>query len=353
MLVGALAVAVIGCSRSDDSGPKAVSAAPALPPAAVKVETVRSGSLVDRWTFLGQVDAKLAAEIAAAVEGHVVAVTVREGDRVSKNHVLLRLDGATLAASVEAAKARETGLAAELGAAERQLGRARTLKYPAVSEPELDRFELHVDKLRADLDTQRAETRRLQVELGHHIVRAPFAGAIKTRLVDPGAWINRGQALLSLVALDDLQVLVDVSVDLGRQLVLGNQATLLGKDPLPARIVGIVPALDADTRTMRVRLEPESRPAWLLAGMPLHVEFPVTVADGTAVLVSRDALVRSPAQVRIIKIVDGAAVPVVVEVIASAKGDALVRGEDLNPGDQVVVRGNERLRPGQPLNVAD
>jgi multidrug efflux pump subunit AcrA (membrane-fusion protein) len=50
--------------------------------------------------------------------------------------------------------------------------------------------------------------------------------------------------------------------------------------------------------------------------------------------------------------VDGNAQPIDVTVVATAEAQVLVRGDGLAAGDQVVVRGNERLRPGQPLQVA-
>src|SRR5690606_28087945 len=105
-----------------------------------------------------------------------------------------------------------------------------------------------------------------------------------------------GQPVLGLVSLDDLEIHVDVTSDLGVRLAVGAEAALVG--PAPARdtaratVAGIVDALDPATRTMRVRLVPEARPAWLLAGMAVDVQFSVTLGDG--VLVPRDAIIRGP-----------------------------------------------------------
>jgi hypothetical protein len=122
-----------------------------------------------------------------------------------------------------------------------------------------------------------------------------------------------------------------------------------------------VGVLAADTRTMRVRLQPRQRPDWLLAGMAVDVEFAVTLDSDLlgagGVLVPRDALVRGPVRVRVIKYVDGEAEPVQVTVLGTAEDRALVRPDPDQPslavGDRIVVRGNERLRPGQPLKVAE
>ena len=360
-----------GCGEPDTPAPTSSSSGP--PPALVELETARAGSLTDGWSFLGQVEPALASELAAAVAGHVLAVNAREGDRVTRGQVLLALDSAKARAELGATQARAQGLENELELARRQLERVRTLSYPTVSEPEKERYEGQVQNLEAQLAIQRAEIQRAQVELSRHTVRAPFAGVVGRRHVDPGAWVGVGQPVLSLVSLDDLEVHVDVSARLGGRLEVGQQARLLGPTTATAEIAGIVGALDASTRTMRVRLSPEDPPPWLLAGLAVDVEFPVTLGNegggDAGVIISRDALIQGPLDTRVIKYVDGKAVPVRVEVLATAGKRALVRpmaaegaaagspgdGQDatLGEGDSVVVRGNERLRPGQPLKVVD
>jgi RND family efflux transporter MFP subunit len=346
LLCLAAAALAAACSKSESAGEAKRPPRPAL----VEVAEVTDGKLTHGWTFLGQVEPALSAEIAAAVGGHLLAVNVREGDRVEAKQVLATLDSARIRASLAAARAKEKGLAAELELAEKQLKRIEKLQYPTVSEPERERFQLTAQTLRAQLATQRAETRRIQVEYAQHIVKAPFGGVVRARHVDPGTWVNVGQRLLEVVSLDEIEVHVDVSAELGGRLEAGHKAKLVGNSEVAADIVGVVPALDADTRTMRVRLVPTERPKWLIAGMAIDVEFAVTFA-GEGVTVPRDALLRGPVDVRVVKLVDGHGVSVKVEVLATAKASALVRAEELRAGDKVVVRGNERLRPGQPLEV--
>lgn len=370
------------CTESDTSSrPTTTSPRPAL----VELETVRAGNLTDGWTYLGQVEPALASDLATAVAGHVLAVNAREGDHVAKGKVLLTVDSAKVRAELAAARAREQGLDTELALAQRQLERVQTLSYPTISEPEKERYEREVKNLQAQLAIQRAEVQRVQVELARHTLHAPFAGVVGRRLVDPGAWVGAGQPVLSLVSLDDLEIHVDVSARLGARLAVGQHARLLGPTAVDAEIAGIVSALDASTRTMRVRLvprgEPASRPGWLLAGMAVDVEFPIDLGgDGSdGVIISRDALIQSPVGIRVLVYRDGAAVPVRVEVLATADNRVLVRPETrtgpgastgaspgastgtgspdeaarLAPGDKVVIRGNERLRPGQPVQVVE
>jgi RND family efflux transporter MFP subunit len=345
-LAGLLAGAGCGQSEAPAQGRNAPR------PALIEVEPAGEGDLTDGWSFLGQVQPAMAAELASAASGHVLSVNVREGDAVTKGQVLLTLDSAKVRAQLASAEARLEGIKTELVIAERQLERLRPLEFPTITETERERFELTVATLRAQLATQTAEVQQARVERAHHTLRAPFSGAVKARRVDPGAWVSVGQPVLELVSLEELEIHVDVSAELGGRLEVGGVATLVGNGRVSAEIAGVVPALDTATRTMRVRLVPSERPPWLIAGMAVDVEFEVRF-EGQGVTVSRDALLRSAVGVRLVKYADGAAVPVPVEVIATAEGRALVRGEGLAPGDLIIVRGNERLRPGQPVQVKE
>ncbi|ACY18820.1 efflux transporter, RND family, MFP subunit [Haliangium ochraceum DSM 14365] len=353
--LGGALVALLATAACDESAPAAKPEARAPAPARVSVETARAGSLTDGWSYLGRVESALSAELAAAAAGHVLNVQVREGDAVKKGQVLLALDSAEVRAALAAARARMVGLEGELELAKRQYERLSGVGFPTISEPERERYERDVTTLEASLATQRAEVQRAQVQLAQHTLRAPFSGVVSSRLVDPGAWVSVGQPVLGLVALEDLEILAQVSDRLAGRIEVGGRAQVRsGDSQAEAEIRGIVGALDPETRTMRVRLVPVERPAWLLAGMAVDVEFPVELgaeaADG-AVIVSRDAVLQGPINSRVVVVRDGEGAHVNVDVLARSGGDVLVRGDGLAAGDRVVVRGNERLRPGQTLEI--
>ena len=325
------------------------------PPALVEVASAVAGPLQVQTTFLGRVRPAMAAEIAAAVEGHVETISVREGDRVKRGAVLLRLDGDRVRAELRAARASVAGLQAELAAATRQQARiasipAGSADLPTVSDTERDSFQLAVDKKAAELEAARASVERLTVEVAHHNVSAPFAGVIRARYKDPGDWISVGERAIELLATDAPEVLVDVSVEVAGLLTTGAQAFLRSQEQEPAIVVGLVPALDPTTKTVRVRLVPVKPADWLLAGLPVDVAFPLEYSD-PGVVVPRDAVIRGQDGARVIKAVGAQAVFVPVVVVAAAEEDVLVQGDGLGVNDQVIVRGNERLQPGQPIKV--
>ena len=96
----------------------------------------------------------------------------------------------------------------------------------------------------------------------------------------------------------------------------------------------------------RWRLYSRPRP-----GQALRLTVPLHWEEAGAVNVHRDAIIADPEQASVVEVVDGKAQPVPVELLATTATEALVRAPALAPGDQVIVRGNERVRPGQEVRV--
>jgi multidrug resistance efflux pump len=176
---------------------------------------------------------------------------------------------------------------------------------------------------------------------------------IAARRIDPGDWVSPGTPALELVADGRTEVLVRVEPELLADVDVGTEATISrGSGTAPARVAGVVRALDEATRTAQLRLEATEDAPWLLAGAAVDVRFEL-VHEGDGVIVPRDALVEGVAQSRVVKVVDGQAQPVVVEVLERGVDEVRVRAEGLSAEDTLVVRGNDRLRPGQPVRVAE
>jgi len=353
--LGCTVAVTVGCSSSEGNTAKSKGKGGGRrgpPPALVKLAPVGNSSLTDRWAFLGQVKSAMSTSLAAAVSGHVRMLKVRVGDSIKKGEVVVKLDPTSIVAEVAATRAKEARYVAELAQAKRQVKRMKSLKSSAFSAPEREKFELDVESLSAQLRAQKAETRRAQTEYMHHIIHAPFDAVVRARHVNPGAWVNTGQPIIDIISLSQLEIYVDIAPELGRRLKVGDKAVLQGKPDVKATIAGIVPALDESTRGMRIRLTPDSRTDWLMAGRTVSVEFGVDLT-GKGVTVPTDALVRGPVSVRVVKAGGGKGVPVEVKVIATSGKTALVTGKGLTVGDKVVVRGNQRLRPGQALKVID
>jgi len=313
------------------------------------VAAVGHGALSAQRTFLGRARALSTTTLAAGVAGTVAEVAVRSGDTVEEGAVLARLDTDLITPRLEAARAAARQVNAELKQARRARDRAAKLPHPVVTEAERERLDSQVEALEAALSARRAEAARLRAEKARHTVAAPFAGTVRARTIEPGMWVNPGQPLIELVSTDDLEVEVDVDPALLPHIGKDAKATLVGSTTIEATVKGVVPALDALTRTVRVRLAPASKAPWLLAGGAVDVRFTWQTEPG--LVVDRDALVRGPSGVRVVEVVDGAAVPRPVKIVATAEQEAVVVGKGLTRDAQIITRGNERIRPGQKVAI--
>jgi RND family efflux transporter MFP subunit len=339
-----------GCEVPDSDAQAGGATTP--PPTRVAVALIRDGVLRDKLVFLGEARPLLQAELGAAADAEITEVTARVGDRVKKGDVLVRLDPRLAAASVAAARASRAATKAEFEQAERDRERSSRLTE-IMSKSEIERDASLADQLGAQARALRAQERRAKAQLHRYAVIAPFDGVVQERNVDPGDWVAPGDTVLVLVDDERVEVIVAGSADLVQRVQTETEAVIrLGTKEVPARVEGIVRALDPTTRTARLRLVPESTPSWLLPGLSVDVAFEIEHED-EGVIVPRDAIVYGVAGNRIVVVRDGKAEPVSIEVVAAADAEALVRGEGLSVGEQVVVRGNERLRPGQPVAVEE
>jgi len=317
-------------------------------PALVRVGTAREGALTDAWTTVGEVVALERAELAVGAEGPVRSVAVREGDRVESGALLLQVDASIALADHAAARAAFDEAEAELVRLEAALSRRSQLRKGVLSDEEIVNARQDVAAGRARVDARRADARRAAAVLARHRINAPFSGVVAARSVDVGDWLQAGSPVLTLVSTDSVEVRAQVPRRIAGRLQQGATVSLGSGQ---GTVVAVVPTLDAQTRTSLVRIAP-SADTPVVAGQALDISVPVSF-DEPGVTVPRDALIADPEQARLVRVVDGKAEMLSVDVLATTATEALVTAEGLDAGDTVVIRGNERVRPGQEVRVEE
>ena len=278
----------------------------------------------------------------------MVRVTVREGDTVAAGVLLVEVDSDLAAAQVSVARAEARRFQADLAQAERTLARLMRVGSSVLAVSEIEQAETLVATLRAGSDGATAQARLAEAQLARHRVTSPFPGIIAERHVDTGDWVTPGTRVLDVVRTDSLDLRVDAPVELAQRVSVGDSVRL-GTSGLGV-VVGVVPALDPVSRTAPIRVSPSGDVSGLIPGSTIDVVFDVAVSGG--VIVPRDAVVQGAVDTRVFRVSDDSAEPVVVQVLATTATEALVSAEGLHAGDALVVRGNERLRPGQRVMVA-
>ncbi len=341
---------VLGCegeapAKSGPNGP---------PPARVRVAEVRSGSIEAEWSFLGDVSALQHARLAAGASGEVRRVLVRVGDKVERGDLLVEVDPSIAAARVRAASASKQAGSAELERAQRDAERLGGAGPDIAARAEIEQANSEHKRAGAERGRLKAAEAEARAELGRHRVTAPFDGVVAARRVDPGDWVDPGVEVIELINDREVEVLTSVPPDVARYLSVDDKATLVRKaESVAATVRGIVPALDAESRTVRLRLVPDEATTWLLPGAAVDVVLTIQRSEAGALVVPRDALVYGIANLQVVKSVEGKAELLPVEILARGRDQVLISAEGLAAGDMVVTRGNERVFPGQPLLVLE
>lgn len=343
-LIGVAAGLWGACSETEKVKPR-------RPPALVSVAAVEDGTIEQRWSTLGRVTARARAEVSVGASGAVTKVTAQVGQKIRKGETLVEVDPTLAAAQVEVASAELETLRERLAQARRDLGRSESLaERSAVSLVEVERARSAASSLASELKAREAQLREVRAQYRQQFVRAPFDGVVAGRFVDPGDWVTAGTPVLELVSSASPYVLVDVGAELLASIEVGMTAELAGAGKTVAKVAARVNALDPITRTAPVRLEILDPPAWLLPGGTVSAVFQLAASD-SGVVVSRDAVLETQERARVFKIVEQRAESMQVRVLARGTDKLLVAGDGLQVGDQVVVRGNERLRDGQTVKL--
>lgn len=220
----------------------------------------------------------------------------------------------------------------------------------------------HVAQARARLKAQADEVARLEDILSKYTIRAPFDGYVVAKHTEVGAWVNPGTPVIEVVELDPVEIVVSVPeafiARVHESLEAHVRVEAWPEETFSGQVWRVVPQADVRSRNFPVKLRvPNPRGTHghkLKAGMLADVVLPIGKPQ-LALLAPKDALVLDQGAAKVIKIDDKgltSPVPVRLGVAHGSLIQVLDETHALRAGDQVVVRGNERLpKPGIPVQV--
>jgi len=336
---------------ADDAGK---SKAP--PPVPVRVAEVQQKMVSEQVSLVGTTEAMAKSTVAAEVSGVVEHFPVKEGDFVKKGDLLARLRSTALKIRLKGAVAARETIRNKLEYAEKDLERFSKLKEAdSIADTKYDEAFYNHQALSQELLNSEADIEYLKYEMGQKNVLAPFSGFVAKEHTQVGEWITIGGPVVDLVDLRKIQITVDVPE---RYAVLINpkgkvrvRLTHVSSDLRTGRIYAVIPQGDPDSRTFPTKINLDNPGFKIKSGMEAVVTF--SLADQkSALLVPKDAVVTAGDNRLVFMVNDGKAIPVPVKILGYYDGDVAVAGE-LTPGSWVVIRGNERLRPGQAVVITD
>ncbi|MEP7009780.1 MAG: efflux RND transporter periplasmic adaptor subunit [Acidobacteriota bacterium] len=263
-----LPLALLGFAACGGEKPVGQTAKPATPPGSdAPVERIAAASAGRPTGYLGVLVSRQSTSVAAAAGGRLEAVFVRPGDRLAKGASIARLDAASLAreldqmrASLSEAQAAERQ--ANLALADAESRQKRRLSIPesfskedlAQAEIQKQQAEAALESARARVSGERARVRLTEIAVGESEIRAPFAGTVAERFLDPGATVGAGTPIVRLVSEGGLIVRFAVPPAEAKSLALDAPIVASAADlgDLSGTIERISPEIDPASRMIFV-----------------------------------------------------------------------------------------------------
>jgi len=316
------------------------------PPPVVAVSEVRSESWVPAINAVGSLVAISGIDVTSEVAGKVSAVRFDSGQTAAEGDILLELDDTSDRATLE-------GLIAERKLAELKFERvARLLPEKSVSQSEYD-------EARALLDSAAAKVTAQQALIDKKQIRAPFAGLLGIRRVDPGEYLSPGAPIVPLEQLDP--IFADFSlperelarIAVGQTIEVRVQA--YEGSVFAGTVSALDPGIDTGTRSFRVRATLANPDGTLRPGM--FAEVRVLMPEAEQVLtIPRTAVSYNPYGnfVFVVQANDGQQVVErrQIDTGQSRDGRVAVTG-GLEAGERVVSAGQVKVRNGQAVVIDD
>ena len=320
-----------------------------MPPARVEIAAAELREMAPSVDIPGTVVSLNDSRIASEVDG-VLTWLANVGDPVDAGAVIARIDPRLIRIDVARAEANVGRLEADFQYRQRQLERTEELAQKnSTSKTLLDEARAQRDQAQHMLADARAALERARADLARTEIRAAFAGHVVERLASVGEYVSVGEDVVRLVDTHRIEIALPASIAQTRYVKPGMLVPVRNGSVVREHAVRtVVPVGDAVSRMVEVRLVATDTD-WLV-GTPVQVTLPS--ADAVSrIAVPRDALVERGNQTYIFKVgEDGKAEQVNVQVTAIV-GLWVGVASGVAAGDSIIVRGAERLAPGQAVEI--
>ncbi|NOZ54567.1 MAG: efflux RND transporter periplasmic adaptor subunit [Gammaproteobacteria bacterium] len=299
-------------------------------------------------TIISRNDAKLATE----VEGRLKRVA-EVGARVKEDQVVARVDNTFVNLEIEELESAVEREKAQLSFLREEVKRLQRLeKQNNASKTRLEQTRADRDIARNNLNIARTRLQLAKEGKWRHEIRAPFTGVIAERYVQAGERVNKGDQVVRLIDAVAMEVRASVPLISINYITEGSKLVLSVEQSERVEIEGvvrtIVPVGDERSGLMDLRINFKSR-GWRV-GQPVRVALPTANPKKTLV-VPRDALVLRRGGIAVYKVNEDNKAEKIPVSLGIAAGDFVEVIGQVQSGDKIIVRGAERLRPGQSVNI--
>lgn len=330
-----------GAQQARLSGPR---------PASVTVATAVRMTMSPMTELPGSVMSIRDSVVASEASGKIVEV-LNVGGRVKKGAVIARIDDTDARRILAQRQANIDRLKSQYEYRRNLYQRYSNLGEDS-GEPEIlvEQYRTNRDAAKADLTGAELAYAEAETNLVRTQIRAPFSGSIVSRSIQVGEYAQIGRAVARLVDTNALEVTAQVPTSLVQPISAGTLLRITGQgENATATLRAIVPVGNTVSRTMELRATLKGS-AWFV-GTPVRVFLP-SAARRSVIAVPRDALILRPESIAVFVIKNDVAHRQIVTT-GYGQGEFIEIVGDVGENDQVVIRGGERLRDGQKVDLSD
>lgn len=350
LIAAALSVVLILPMLDYDAGASAP-AKPDAPPAIVSVALAVRTELAPRHWTPGSVISRQDARVASEQSGRIIRVA-EVGQSVRAGQPIAALDDSALRLREQEGQAELARIQAQLDLATRQEQRyAQLAAQQNIARAQYEQLRAERDVLLQDRARSQALLAQTRHQRAQMTVRAPFSGVVVERQVQLGEYVVGGAAVARLVDTSAQEVRVRAPVDLAQYLAVDMPVLVrVGGKEHTHPISAFVPVGDEASRQLELRIAMDTHA--LPVGTAVDVGMP-SAMPRMAVAVQRDAVILRREGNFVLRVgVDNKAERLPV-MTGTEVGDLVEVSGEVKPGDRLIVRGGERVEPGQAVSVQE
>lgn len=353
----------LGC---DKAAPQVATA----PPPNVNVIKPVEREVQEYDEFTGRVAAMETVDIRSRVSGYILKAGFKDGEEVTAGQVLFEIDPRPFVAQLDIAKAKLIQANAEKEYADRELARIEPLaKTGGASQLELSRAIDMVARAKGSIAAANADIEARQLDVDYATVKSPIAGRVSKAEFNVGNLVGGDTLLTKVVSIHPIHVNIDVDErryliyrELGRHTGVANPVnfrdaklsmfvSLANETDFPHKgICDFVDnRVDPLTGTIRVRAEFENTLRVLVAGQFVRARIP-RGAPKKELLVPDRAIAHDQDRKYVLVVNDKNIVEYRSVETGGLYGEERAVMKGIAAGDQIIVDGLQRARPGQPVS---
>jgi RND family efflux transporter MFP subunit len=352
-------VVAIGAACGGNGGQAGPGGAPggAPPPMPVEIVTLTAKPVEQTTEFVATLKSRQSTTIQPEVEGFLTRIAVRSGQRVDRGALLFEIDSAPEQAALGSLQSMRPMRESEVEFARQQVERNKTLLAAgAISEREVEQFESQLRSADAQLKALDEQIRQQRSQLNYYRVVSPNAGTVGDIPVNPGDRVTRSTVLTTVADNNQLEVYINVPVQRAAQLKVGLPVRLVddrGQLLATNRITFVSPSVDTSTQSVLAKAEVVDGRNQFRSDQFVRAQVVFTSAPGLTVPVTAVQRISGQFFAFVAEKSDSGLTakqkPVVLGDIIG--NDYVVQG-GLQPGEQLIVSGLQKIRDGAPVMAA-